>query len=103
MTDVIPIDEAPGGAADAFDGTETFPLIQDGAGKFGTLDQVKEYTGGGNWYDSAELVDDVVQVTFTTPFGIDASTGVPYFDPGNVTAGEEAVLLGDLTLVQPGT
>lgn len=57
---------------------------------------------GFGWYTSATLVDGVVNVDFSTPFGIDATTGDPYFDPGFVTPGEEAVLLEDLTLMQPG-
>lgn len=69
------------------------------------IQEVRDEAGGGSygWYQTAELVDDVIEVTFTTPFGIDITTGEPYFDPGNVTPGEEAVLLPDLTLMQPGS
>lgn len=55
------------------------------------------------WYDSVTLDEDgLISVTFTTEFGIDAETGLPYYAPGGVVAGEEALLLEDLTLFQPG-
>lgn len=80
-------------------GTTVFSVAEDGT--------IFPASGGGNqygWYSDASYDPDTdtVAVTFTTPFGIDASTGVPYFDPGAVTAGEEAVLIEDLSLVQPG-
>lgn len=55
------------------------------------------------WFTDASLdtVAKAVVVTYYTPFGIHA--GQPYCDPGNVTPGEEAVLLPDLTLIHPGT
>lgn len=45
--------------------------------------------------------DGLVHLDFTTPWGI-TSEGVPYYDPGAVTAGEEAILMPDLTLIQVG-
>lgn len=55
------------------------------------------------WYDTAAMDEGGnVAVTFTTDFGIDATTGQPYYAPGHVVPGEEAVLLEDLTLFQPG-
>jgi hypothetical protein len=45
-------------------------------------------------------------VTFTSLWGIDASTGDAYYDSAGATAGEDALLLvdsssGDLVAVQP--
>jgi hypothetical protein len=46
------------------------------------------------------------EITFTSAWGIDASTGEPYFDPAGAVAGEDALLMadqtsGDLFLIQP--
>lgn len=55
------------------------------------------------WYDTVSMDEDgVITVTFSTDFGIDAESGHPYYAPGRVVPGEEAVLLEDLTLFKPG-
>lgn len=61
---------------------------------------------GGNsygWYDDATIGDDgQIVVEFTSLFGINEDTGLPYYNSEGATEGEEAVLLPDLTLMQPG-
>lgn len=100
----IPVDLPVGASLVAFDSQDS-GMIADNV-EDAILEAFLNGHGSGNsfgWYGSAVINDDGrVAVEFTTPFGIDANTGLPYFDPGNVTSGEEAVLLPDLSLIQPG-
>jgi hypothetical protein len=46
------------------------------------------------------------EITFTSEWGIDASTGEPYFDPAGALSGEDALLIvaegtGELVLIRP--
>lgn len=45
-----------------------------------------------------------VYVDIISPWGVlgDDDDGVPYYDPGAVTSGEEAILLPDLTFLRIG-
>lgn len=48
--------------------------------------------------------DLLIHLDYTTPWGVagDDDDGTPYYDPGNVSPGEEAILLPDLTLLRVG-
>jgi hypothetical protein len=59
----------------------------------------------GTTFGATSLVGGVPTITFGSVWGIDGTTGQPYYDPNGAASGEDALLIvdtnGSLNLVQP--